>query len=337
MNSRDIIHKRLVSQQLAGEVFTGPAGLIRWMGCIRAEDFAAAKWAIGSRVADSTDQVIEQAFHRGDILRTHVLQPGWHFISPEDIRWMLSLTAARLRSFNKDIYRVLGIDDLFRKRSKKIIARVLEKGQLTRARLRKVLAKERIHMDELRLGWLLMDAELDGLICSGGLEGQQFTYALLDHRVPPTRMGEKDEYIAELTKRYFFSRGPATVRDFAGWSGLRDQDIKTGMALNTKWLASEVIDGQVYWFDPSVRTIDHRSSLYLLPALDEWVTAYSDNSFFRPMLIIDGQVAGTWAPVLGKDTVTIHVDSPVKMSDKLRDSIDRELRRYSHFLGRRLI
>jgi len=337
MNSQDIIYRRLINQQIAGERFAEPAGLIQWMGCMRAEDFAAAKWAIGNRVAGSTDKTIEQAFNEGHILRTHLLQPEWHFISPEDIRWMLALTSPRLRSFNKEIYLALGIDTSTLKKSKRIMVRRLEKGQQTRAQLRNALKEEHIHADELRMGWLLMDAELDGLICSGGMEGHQFTYALLDQRAPVIRPAEKDELLAELVRRYFVSRGPATVRDFAGWSGLRTTDISIGMELNKQWLASEVVDGQVYWFNPSGSSADHPSSLFLLPALDEWSMAYSGNGFFKPMLVIDGQISGTWTAVLGKDTVTIEVTTPMTMDRVLRDGLQMELHRYVNFLGRRLI
>lgn len=337
MNSQDIIHRRLINQRIAGEGFTEPARLIQWMGCIRAGDFAAAKWAIGNRVAGSTDKTIERAFNQGHILRTHILQPEWHFISPADIRWMLALTSSRLRSFNKEIYRTLGIDAAILKKSKRILVRALEKGQQTRKQLWDALKKEHIHADELRMGWLLMDAELDGLICSGGMEGHRFTYALLDQRAPMIRSRAKEELLAELVRRYFLSRGPATIHDFAGWSGLRSTDIRTGMELNKQWLASEVVNGQVYWFDPSGSVAVHPSSLLLLPALDEWTMAYSGNSFFKPMLVIDGQISGTWTAVLGKDTVAIDVTTPVKVSGVLQDTLLRELRKYSHFMGRRLI
>jgi len=337
MNSQDIIYRRLSNQQIAGEGFAEPAGLVHWMGCIRAADFAAAKWAIGARVAGSTDKTIEHAFNQGHILRTHLLQPEWHFISPADIRWMLALTSSRLRSFNKEIYRTLGIDAATLKKSKRIIVRALEKGQQTRVQLWDILKKAQIHADELRMGWLLMDAELDGLICSGGMEGRQFTYALLDQRAPMTSPGGKEDLLAELARRYFLSRGPATVHDFAAWSGLRGGDIRIGMELNKQWLASEVVNGQMYWFDPSGSVMDHPGSLLLLPALDEWTTAYSGNSFFKPMLVIDGQISGTWTAALGKDTVAIDIATPVRMDGALQDVLLQEVRKYSHFLGRKLI
>jgi hypothetical protein len=256
---------------------------------------------------------------------------------------MLALSSPRLKAFNKDIYHALGIDDTILKKSKRIIAGALEKGQLTRLHLRDTLWKANIHADELRLGWLLMDAELDGLICSGSMEGRQFTYALLDERAPMVDRREKDELVMELVRRYFFSRGPATISDLAGWSGLRPSDIRIGMELNRQWLTSEVIDGQVYWFDAAGGFADATgepargsSSLFLLPALDEWAVAYAGNSFFKPILIIDGQVSGTWAPVVGKDTMAVDVITPVRMDGVLQAAVWREAERYSAFLGKKL-
>jgi hypothetical protein len=337
MNSQEILNRRRINQQIGGNRFTEPAGLIQWMGCIRAEDFAAAKWAIGTRVAGSTDKIIESAFNKGQILRTHVLNAEWNLVSPMDIRWMLALTSSRLRAFNQDIYRALGIDASVLKKSKQIIARALETGQQTRAQLWAALQDAHIRTDELRMGWLLMDAELDGLICSGGLAGRQFTYALLDQRASMVHSGEREEQLATLVRRYFLSRGPATIPDLARWSGMRTKDLAIGMELNKHWLASEVVDGQVYWFDPSVSAGGRTGSLFLLPALDEWTMAYSEKDFFKPMLVIDGKISGSWGATLGKGTVTIEVTTPVKFDDVSQDAMHGELSRYSQFLGRRLI
>jgi hypothetical protein len=130
MTSQDIALRRLFSQQITGGSFTEPAGLVKWMGCIRAEDFDGAKWTIGHRVGGSTDESIDRAFNQGLILRTHVMTPAWHFISPEDIHWMLALTAPGLKAFNKHLYRPLDIDDGLLKKSKRVFARALSKNSL---------------------------------------------------------------------------------------------------------------------------------------------------------------------------------------------------------------
>lgn len=56
-----------------------------------------AKWAVGVRLKSPTLRAIEEALAKGEILRTHVMRPTWHFVTPEDIRWMLRLSAERIR------------------------------------------------------------------------------------------------------------------------------------------------------------------------------------------------------------------------------------------------
>lgn len=343
MRSQDIALWRLFSQRITGEGITDPAALVKWMGCIRAEDFTAAKWAVGHRVQGSTDTSIERAFNEGLILRTHVLQPVRHFVSPDDIRWLLALTAPRLKAINRSLHRCLGIGEEMLKKSRRIMIRALEKGQMTHAQLLATLKEGNVETDDIRMGLLLMDAELGGLICSGSKDGREFTYTLLEERAPVTRRYDRTEAIAELARRYFRSRGPATVYDFSMWSGLRPVDAGRAMEMNKQWLGSEVVGGQAYWFDPSgwddpeVRRSNRDPSLFLLPAFDELTAAYSNNGIFKPAVVIDGQVSGSWTYMQGKGTVKIKVVSPVEWSGSLDEGVRKETERYSTFLGKRLV
>jgi hypothetical protein len=209
MTSRNIANHRLVTQRIAGSHqriagsgVTGPVESVQWMGCIQAQDFAQAKWAIGLRSEDITEAAIDRDFNEGKILRTHILRPTWHFVLPQDIGWMLRLTAPKIKAFNKGLHRKLGIDEAILKRSRAILLKALTGDkQLTREQLVQLLKKGRINTDDIRITFLLMDAELDGLICSGARQGRQFTYALLQERAPGLRYLEEDEAIGELTRR----------------------------------------------------------------------------------------------------------------------------------------
>jgi hypothetical protein len=343
MTSQDIALWRLFSQRITGGGITDPAALVKWMGCIRAEDFAAAKWAVGHRVQGSTDAGIERVFNEGLILRTHVLQPIRHFVSPDDIRWLLALTAPRLKAANRSLQRCLGIGEEMLRKSRRIMIRALGKGQMTRVQLSVMLKESDVEVDDIRMGLLLMDAELNGLICSGSKDGLEFTYTLLEERAPVTGRYDRTEAIAELARRYFRSRGPATIYDFLMWSGLRPADAGRAMEMNKQWLGSEVVGGQTYWFDPSgwddqeMKRLNRDPSLFLLPVFDELTTAYSSNGIFKPAVIIDGQVSGSWTYMQGKGMVKIKVVSPVEWSGSLDEAMRKETERYSAFLGKRLI
>ena len=115
-----------------------------------------------------------------------------------------------------------------------MLAKALAGGNcLTRTELRAQLERARLTVGTgQRLGHLVMQAELDGVVCSGPRRGKQFTYALFDERVPPAANVPRDEALLELTRRYVVTRGPATVRDFSWWSGLTIADAKRGIEMS---------------------------------------------------------------------------------------------------------
>src|SRR5216684_6032669 len=250
MTNLDIAHQRLHNQLISQPTNDAPGDVVQWLGAVQAQDYAAAKWAVGLRSAGVTSDAIERAFADGAILRTHLMRPTWHFVSPADIRWILALTAPRVNAVNAYYYRKLALDDAVFMHSNAMLAKALQGGkQLTRPELTSVLQQVGIATDDLqRFTYIMMRAELDGIVCSGARRGKQFTYALLDERAPQARTLDRDEALAELTRRYFTSHGPATLQDFVWWSGLAAIDAKAGIEMVKLQLVHEVVDGQAYWF-----------------------------------------------------------------------------------------
>ncbi len=250
-----------------------------WLGAMQAQEYTSAKWAIGLRLHNIQEADIDQAFNVGAILRTHLLRPTWHFVIPADIRWLLALTAPRVNAINAFMHRKLELDNKVLKRSNDALAKSLEGGkQLTRTELKTKLEKKKIIADGLRLGYIMAQAELDGIICSGPKEGKQFTYALLEERVPPVKHLNKDEALAELSKRYFSSRGPATLKDFSTWSGLSCVDVKSGLGMVKSQFVQEKINNEDYYFLPSVSINKEVQNAYLLPIYDEYIMGYKNRS-----------------------------------------------------------
>ena len=204
------------------------------------------------RCATATNSMVEQAITEGRIVRTHVLRPTWHFVDPSDIRWLLRLTAPRVIARMAPYSRQLELDaDTFR-RSNAAVTRALRDGrQVTRKELDDILKRERIRTETPRLAHLLMRAELDGIVCSGARRGKQFTYSLLEERIPSAPSMDRDEALLELTRRYFSTRGPATPQDFAWWSGLTVGDAKRGIDIAGAELRRDEIDGTAYWVTKS--------------------------------------------------------------------------------------
>ncbi len=353
----DIARRRLASQRLVGSGHKQPRNVVEWLGAVQAQDYAGAKWALGQRLQRATDDAIERAFNNGDILRTHLLRPTWHFVSPADIRWLLTLTAPRVHVANASMYRKLGIDAVLVRRSNSALTKALEGGKhLTRDELRDVLEKARVATKgELRMGYIMMYAELEGLVCSGPRHGKQFTYALLDDRVPRARTLTRNEALAELSRRYFTSRGPATVHDFAKWSGLTITESRTGLEAVKHGLEREVTDGKEYWFAPLKAAVpnDASATAHLLSIYDEYVSGYKDRSAIvsatngarlmamgnalTGIVVVDGSIVGVWKRTINDDAVLVRLEGFARFSKAETSAVNAALERYGLFLGRRVV
>jgi hypothetical protein len=321
----EILRLRLANQHLAQQRATDPRAMVAHLGAVQSQDFPAALWALGLRVAQATRDSLECAFNSGAILRTHVLRPTWHFVTPEDIRWMLALTAPRIRRAMAGRDRELGLNDELVARTNTVIARALEGGQqLTRPEIGAVLLAAGIAVaDGSVLSHLVSHAELDGVVCSGALRGKQHTHALLEERAPRAPLLERDEAVAELASRYFTSHGPATLNDFAWWSGLTVVDGRRGLAAHGARFASEKVAGLTYWFTPSPTPGGALGpAALLLPNFDEFTVAFRARELFykreivwRPgprddgpfgnVIVVDGQVVGIWKRSVIKERLSV--------------------------------
>ena len=281
-NPADIIRHRLFNQQLVGSKLKKPAEVVRWLGAVQAQEYAISKWALALRLPPTTDKQVEKYFNEGKILRTHVLRPTWHLVTPEDIRWLLALTSPRLHARNGSTYRQLGLTSSLLKRSTDTLAKALEgRRHHTRQELKSELEKTKINTDGLRLAHFMMAAELDGVICSGPRVGKQFTYALLDDRAPikGSFRFDREESLANLALRYFTTRGPATIKDFATWSGLTVRDATVGARSLPRAFITEKLDGQSYIFKPGpIAKETEQEATFLMPDYDEYGMGYKDRS-----------------------------------------------------------
>jgi|SRR6266508_3243600 len=355
MTSFAIVQQRLHNQHLLGAPFARPEEVVQWFGAVQAQEYPGATWGIAQRMDGLTQATIDRAFVEGAILRTHAMRPTWHFVTPADIRWLLKLTSPRVHAVNASYYRKLELHEAVLAHSATVLTNALQGGKhLTRNELAAALMQAGVIRptdDRLRLTFLVMHAELEGLICSGARRGKQHTYALLDERVPATRTIERDEALAELTRRYFISHGPATVKDFAWWSGLSTTDVRVGLELNRSQLETARVGGHAYWFRSDVQTLPVASPIaHLLPAYDEYTIAYKDHTAildpdyrelvvvaFGIVIVIDGQIVGAWKRVIEKDRVLLMLEPFRALSEAEQQALDQAVQRYSSFLGKPII
>jgi hypothetical protein len=351
MNPAVIANIRLINQQIVRSKCETAKDVVDWMGAMQAQDYAMAKWAIGVRLPEATDRLVETALDNGEIIRTHMLRPTWHFISADDIYWMLALRGAGIKAAIRPRAKQLGLTEEIVAKSNQIMERAMRGGKsLTREEILSYLIKAGIPVDENRASHLLMWAELDGVICSGATKGKKVTYALLEERVLKTDLPSREEALARLAKKYFSSHGPATVKDFTWWSGLSAREASHAFELVKLNLNPETIYGQTFWslhtppLPPAVKDM-----AILLPAFDEFIISYTDreaalplenfsmsvssNGIFRPIIVVNGQVTGIWKRTIQKGKVLVETNffqPPEKTTLAL---IEEAARKYGNFLG----
>ena len=339
-----IVDLRLQNQRITHPA-RSPEGVVAWMGAVQAQEYGPAKSGLSIRAAQrTTEGAVERAIDQGRILRTHLLRPTWHFVTAADIRWMLELTAPHVHRVMSSYDRKLGLDMSVMTRALAVFERALgDNGYLTRRELGAYLDRAGLPDKSMHLAHIAMYAELEGLICSGPRRGKQFTYALLADRAPNAKRLPRDEALAELTRRYLRSHGPATVRDFVWWSGLRTTDAKRGLEMNCA--KSLDIEGLKYWTlgRASGRRRRAMDPVHLLPIYDEYLVAYRDHRIvprpayllgnFQHALLIGGQVTGTWRTVAGRSGGVLKVDTLRRLTGAERRGIAQAVTRYRRFLG----
>jgi len=356
MTLNEITQHRMANQHIASGVFANPGDEVKWLVAVQAQDYLGAKWSLGLRLRDVADSDIERALNDGSILRTHLLRPTWHFVAPEDIRWLLALTAPRVHVANAYMYRKLELDRAVLKRSNAVLTKALQGGKpMTREELRDALQRAGIAAGSgQRMGYLMMCAELDGIVCSGPRIGNSFTYALLEERVPPARTFTRSEALAQLARRYFNSRGPATVQDFAKWSGLTMADARNGLDAGKELIKSDTLEGQTYWFsEPSRCAKVKPPTAFLLSVYDEYISGYKDRSAIvdekdaerliamgnalTHVTVVSGRIVGTWKRTFAKDTVAIEATHLRALSRAEHRAFASAAERYGEFFQARAI
>ncbi len=353
MTLSDISNLRLINQQIIGTKFRNPRDIVHWMGAMQAQDLGMAKWAVGVRLPDSTEKIIEEAINNAEIIRTHVLRPTWHFVSPDDIYWMLELTRPQIKSAMSSRDKQLGLTKFVYSKCNKVIEKSITlQKQLTSEEIKFELEKTGIDTGSNRLYHLLFRAELEEIICSCNVKGNKQTYALLAERVPNKKIFVKEEALAFLAKRYFSSHSPATIKDFIWWSGLSVTDAKAGLEMIKSGLISETVNSEIYWFHNNSKNI-YRShnSAFLFPPFDEIVISYRDrsavlpaiqnkntissNGIFRPVIVINGKAKGIWKRKIKKDKVIMEFELFDRPSSNKKKSIEKSAQKYGSFLEKK--
>lgn len=351
MSTAHIPTLRLFNQKISTNHFDTPQALITHLGAVQAQDYPMSKWAFGARLPNATDAGVEAALDAGELVRTHVLRPTWHIVSGQDVRWMLALTGKHIKATAASRDRELGIDAALYLRTNDLIAKALEGGKnLTREEVMQELEKGGVATNSSRAVHFMMNAELDGIVCNGVMRGKKQTYALLDEKVKPGLVLSREEALANLAGRYFTSHAPATLHDFQWWSGLPMSDVRSGLESIKSSLESFESGGKTYFMgERSPPASPSESSVFFLPAFDEYTVSYKDrstvsdpqwhknaitsNGIFKPIIVRDGLVIGIWKRTVQKNKVVVEVEF-FDSKDVLEQGVmEKAVAGFGRFLG----
>lgn len=343
---------RLHNQQIAKPKFTDPADVVAHLGAVQAQDYPAALWAVGLRTKGAHRSDIERAIADRRIIRTWPMRGTLHFMAGADARWMLDLLTPRANASGGWASRrkFLGLTEGDISKAAKLVTRALTGGKaLTRPELYSVLERGGIRTTGQRGAHILGKLAHELLVCLGPHRGKHSTVVLLDEWLPSAKPLKREEALAKLASRYFKSHGPATVYDFAWWSGLKVSDAKTAIQSVESQFIRQDIGGTVYWMPRSTVPSKAVSDVHLLPPFDEYLVGYKDrgavvdakhgpkvfragNGLLSPVIVVRGKVQGVWGRRATKSGVVVTAKPFIKLIGADAKALAAEEERYRQFM-----
>ena len=352
MSVLSIPHIRLANQQLVGTQFKTPKEIVSWMGAMQAQDFNMAKWAIGTRLPHSTNRQIEAALAEGEIIRTHILRPTWHFVAKEDFHQIMMLTAPRIKTALVGYEKNVGLNKATIPKQLALVLDILGRGnQLTRQEIGEELENMGVKLSDSRmLAHIMFHAEIDRLVCSGAVKNKKQTYRLVEEVIKPPKKFDKGKALENLARRFFTSHAPATLQDFTWWSGLAITEARKALEMIRHDFICEEIDGWSYWLTNNFKGLNiAENTVHLLPAFDEYVVSYKDraaifmygnyskvistNGIFKPTVMINGQVVGMWKRVVKGKKATIEIELFKKLNKAAKSALALEVEKYERYMA----
>jgi hypothetical protein len=345
---------RLAAQRIGAGEFATPAEAVRWMLAMQGQDYAGVRWSVGLRQVDATEARVAAALDDGEIVRSWPMRGTLHLVAAEDLGWMLRLTAPRMAVSAAHRRAQLGITEVEMERARVAAIEALTgRRVMTRDGLLATIGGAGISTDGQRGYHLLWNLAQTGTLVLGPTDGRQQTFALLDEWVQDPRRLERDEALGELALRYFRSHGPATDRDLARWSGLTLGDVRRGLEICGHRLTTLELGGSTYQLAPEtlgLAAAPAPARVHLLPGFDEYLLGYGDrtaaltlehseaivpggNGVFKPTIVVDGEVVGTWARRVKSGEIVIEPALFDRRSKLDLDGLEEATRAYGAFIG----
>ena len=358
MDDALIARWRLRTQHLVAPLAGSAAEVVNLLLAVQAENPSQSAWAVAARTTSPDPADLAGLLASGEVVRTHVLRPTWHYVARADIDWLLALTGPNLRKITDS--QLLGDLALTGDDIDRLCTAVLDLLAATPDRTRDEVAdglRERVpDLAERVTGRMVMllmaHLEMDRLVSSGSPRGDTHTYAPYADRVGtrvPAKAFDRDQALARLALRYFTGHAPATVKDLAYWATLTLGEARRGLDEVQDQLVSFEHDGRTYWHAPGEPPHGPgQPAGHLLQLLDETYRGYQDSRWVLDargvvprqreraigIALVDGQLVAGMKRTLAPGRVRFELTPHRPLSAGERRALDDASDRYGEFLGR---
>ncbi|GAB3045737.1 winged helix DNA-binding domain-containing protein [Parafrigoribacterium mesophilum] len=355
----ELLGLRLASQWIAptAAAGTGVADVVRHLLAMQAQDFGQGLWALGVRAPGTTREQVLAELARGSVVRSWPMRGTLHFVAPDDLRWMLQLTASRTLASAATRQRQLDLDQDTLDRSADLARTELAGGgAATRAEFLAVLEDAGITTTGQRGYHIIWYLAQIGLICWGPPRRTGQAMVLLDEWAPPNEEVDNTEALRRFALGYFRGHGPATIKDFAWWSKLTMADARQGLAAARDELGAVHCGGGEYWMSasrPAASKAPAKSGVHLLPGFDEFLLGYQDrshalpfehanrivpggNGIFYPVMVSHGRIIGTWHRARNTTAVDLSAEPFERLTAEEAAGFARAAADYAGFVGLQL-
>ncbi len=347
-------HRRLTALRLSALGIARPAGgdpaaVVHAFLAMQAQEYAGALWSVGLRIPRGTIAQVEAAHEAGAFVRSWPMRGTLHFVTPDDLCWLLAVTDERMLRSAAGRHRALELSAADFDRAE-TIAHELLSGHRTAARAQLLAAFETggVSVAGQRGAHVLGRLAQRAVIVLTG----RSRWALLDDVLPHPRRRDRDEAVAELAARYFTGHGPATIRDLAWWAGITLSDARAGLAAVRSGLERLDLDGESYFHRQGLEPAG--PAVHLLPGFDEYLLGYADrsaplagehtdtivpggNGMFLSTIVVNGEVVGSWRRTASAKGVRVEPQPFRALPASASAAVARAAKRYAAYLGTPLI
>lgn len=302
--------------------------------------------AVRSRPGTTLDDV-RAGFAAGELVRAWTQRGTLFATTPADLAALVSLTGERMIRTGQRVRDAEGLDDAVVARAETVTREALAaagaNGGVTRAAMLDRWQQSGVPVEGQRGYHLIATLALRGVLHWGPFAGaQQLMVATPGTRPGSPSAEEPDAALRRIARSYFTSRGPAAVDDLAWWLGLPKTPVRAAVtALREEEpdaLVEVVVDGRVLLAGREAgetepagritpgndRALDKPVGVVLVPGFDEIVLGYQDrelvadaeamrtvvpftNGIFRPAILLDGRLVGTWRRAPKRDEAPVEL------------------------------